>query len=110
VGRATRSPAITAALATAGAEPREIGLVYTSANGDGAREEWERGLLDRALAPYRPPQRSLSVPAGRHSGLAARSVASAATEAGDRLALVHAVARGGNQVAIVVAGSRAPAA
>ena len=110
IGRATRSPAITAALAGAGAEPAEIGIVYTSANGDGPREEWERALLHRALAPHRPPQRSLSLPAGRHGGVAARSVATAATEAGDRLALVHAVARGGNQIAIVVAGPRARAA
>jgi len=110
VGRATRSRAIAAALAGAGAGPADIGLVYTSANGDGPREEWEHGLLDRALAPHRPPQRSLSLPAGRHSGLAARSIAMAATEAGDGLALVHAVARGGNQVAIVVASPRARAA
>jgi 3-oxoacyl-[acyl-carrier-protein] synthase II len=110
IGRATRSPAIAAALAGAGAEPAEIGIVYTSANGDGPREEWERALLHRALAPHRPPQRSLSLPAGRHGGVAARSVATAATEAGDRLALVHAVARGGNQFAIVVAGPRARAA
>lgn len=110
IGRATRSPAIAAALAGAGAEPAEIGIVYTSANGDGPREEWERALLHRALAPHRPPQRSLSLPAGRHGGVAARSVATAATEAGDRLALVHAVARGGNQIAIVVAGPRARAA
>ena len=110
VGRATRSRAIGAALASAGAGPDEIGLVYTSSNGDGPRDEWERVLLDRALAPHRPPQRSLSLPAGRHSGLAARSIATAAAEAGSGLALVHAVARGGNQVAIVVAGSRARAA
>jgi 3-oxoacyl-[acyl-carrier-protein] synthase II len=110
IGRATRSPAIAAALAGAGAEPAEIGIVYTSANGDGPREEWERALLHRALAPHRPPQRSLSLPAGRHGGVAARSIATAATEAGDRLALVHAVARGGNQIAIVVAGPRARAA
>jgi 3-oxoacyl-(acyl-carrier-protein) synthase len=110
VGRSTRSRAIAAALAGAGAGAEQIGLVYTSANGDGPREEWERALLYRALAPHRPLQRSLSLPAGRHSGLAARSVATAATEAGDGLALVHAVARGGNQVAIVVAGSGARAA
>jgi 3-oxoacyl-[acyl-carrier-protein] synthase II len=110
VGRSTRSRAIAAALAGAGASAEQIGLVYTSANGDGPREEWERALLDRALAPHRPLQRSLSLPAGRHSGLAARSIATAATEAGDGLALVHAVARGGNQVAIVVAGSGARAA
>src|SRR5205807_221329 len=106
VGRATRSRAIAAALANAGAGPSEVGLVFTSANGDGPREAWERALLDRALAPHQPPQRSLSLPTGRHSGLAARSIATAATEAGDWLALVHAVARGGNQVAIVIAAAR----
>ena len=110
VGRVARSRAITAALAGAGAEPAQIGLVYTSASGDGPREAWERALVDGALAPHRPPQRSLSLPAGRHSGLAARSVATAAAEAGEGLALVHAVARGGNQIAIVVAGSEARAA
>jgi 3-oxoacyl-[acyl-carrier-protein] synthase II len=110
VGRASRSRAIAAALKDAGAAPGEIGLVYTSASGDAPREAWEQALLDRALGPHRPPRRSPSLPAGRHSGLAARSVASAAAEAGDGLALVHGVARGGNQVAIVVAGSRARAA
>ena len=110
VGRPGHSPAIAAALAGAAAEPAEIGIVYTSANGDGPREEWERALLERALAPHRPPLRSLSLPAGRHAGVAARSVATAATEAGDGLALVHAVARGGTQIAIVVAGPRARAA
>jgi len=110
VGRVARSRAITAALAGAGAEPAQIGLVYTSASGDGPREAWERALVDGALAPHRPPQRSPSLPGGRHSGVAARSVASAATEAGERLALVHAVARGGNHIAIVVAGSGARAA
>jgi 3-oxoacyl-[acyl-carrier-protein] synthase II len=110
VGRAGHSPAIAAALAGAAVDAAEIGIVYTSANGDGPREEWERALLERALAPHRPPQRSLSLPAGRHAGVAARSVATAATETGDGLALVHAVARGGNQIAIVVAGPRARAA
>jgi 3-oxoacyl-[acyl-carrier-protein] synthase II len=104
IGRSAASRAIAAALADAGADPAEVGHVYTSANGDGPREEWERALLDTALAPHRPPKRSLSLPTGRHSGLAARTVATAASEAGDRLALVHSVARGGNQVAIVVAG------
>ena len=106
IGRPARSRAIAVALEESGAGVAEIGCVYTSANGDGPREEWERALLDRALAPHRPPQRALCLPAGRHSGLAARSVATAASEAGDRLGLVHAVARGGNQVAIVVAGPR----
>ncbi|PYM91598.1 MAG: hypothetical protein DME04_18505 [Candidatus Rokuibacteriota bacterium] len=110
IGSTASSRAIAAALEEAGGHAAEVGRVYTSANGDGPREEWERALVDAALAPHRPPYQSPSVPAGRHSGLAAQSVASAASEAGDRLALVHAVARGGNQVAIVVrSASRAGA-
>jgi 3-oxoacyl-[acyl-carrier-protein] synthase II len=104
IGRGADSKAIAAALAEAGAGAEEIGHVYTSASGDAEREAWEDAILDRALAPYQPSRRALSLAAGRHSGLAARVVVTAAAEAGDGLALVHAVARGGNQVAIVVAG------
>jgi len=104
IGRGVDSRAIAAALAEAGVGAEDVGHVYTSASGDAERDEWEEALLDRALAPHQPPRRSLGLAAGRHSGLAARVVATAAAEAGDRLALVHAVARGGNQVAIVVAG------
>jgi len=104
IGRSPRSRAIAAALDEAGASSAEIGCVYTSASGDDRREVWEGALIDSALAPHRPARRSLSLPAGRHSGVAARAVATAASEAGERLALVHAVARGGSQVAIVVAG------
>jgi 3-oxoacyl-[acyl-carrier-protein] synthase II len=104
IGRSTESKAIAAALAEAGVAAADIRHVYTSANGDGPRDQWERALLDRALAPHEPSRRSLGLTAGRHSGLAAWSVAAAAAEATDRPALVHAVARGGNQVAIVVAG------
>jgi 3-oxoacyl-(acyl-carrier-protein) synthase len=104
IGSGADSKAIAAALAEAGAGAEEIGHVYTSASGDAEREAWEEALLDRALAPHQPPRRALSLAVGRHSGLAARVVATAAADAGDGLALVHAVARGGNQVAIVVAG------
>ena len=104
IGSTASSRAIAAALTEAGASAAEVGRVYTSANGDGPREEWERALVDAALAPHRLTHRSLSVPAGRHSGLAAHSVATAASEGRDKLALVHAVARGGNQVAILVRG------
>src|SRR4029453_3161802 len=106
IGQGADSKAIAAALAEGGAAAEEIGPVFTSASGDAEREAWEEALLDRALAPHQPPRRALSLAAGRHSGLAARVVATAAAEASDGLALVHAVARGGNQVAIVVAGPR----
>ena len=108
IGSTASSRAIAAALTEAGASAAEVGRVYTSANGDGPREEWERALVDAALAPHRLTHRSLSVPTGRHSGLAAHSVATAASEGGDKLALVHAVARGGNQVAILVRGPDGP--
>jgi 3-oxoacyl-(acyl-carrier-protein) synthase len=108
IGRRPESKAIAAALAEAGVDAGDIGHVYTSASGDAARDQWERALLDRALGPHEPSRRSLSLTVGRHSGLAARTIAVAAAEATDRLALVHAVARGGNQVAIVVAGPGAP--
>src|SRR5437870_6400023 len=74
IGSTASSRAIAAALTEAGASAAEVGRVYTSANGDGPREEWERALVDAALAPHRPPYQSPSVPAGRHSGLAAQSV------------------------------------
>jgi 3-oxoacyl-(acyl-carrier-protein) synthase len=111
VGRAVRSRAIAAALADAGADAGEIALVHASEGGDGPRAAWERDVIEAALAPHRPPRRATRAPAGRHSGLAARAVTIAAADAGERLALVHAVARGGNHVALVVAGpSRVPAA
>jgi 3-oxoacyl-[acyl-carrier-protein] synthase II len=107
VGRSAGSRAIAAALADADAGAADIGGTYTSADGDGPREEWARALVARALAPHRPAARALSAPAGHHSGIAAATVATAASEAGERLTLVHSVARGGSEIALVVAGPRA---
>src|SRR5207249_4116089 len=46
IGSTASSRAIAAALTEAGASAAEVGRVYTSANGDGPREEWERALVD----------------------------------------------------------------
>ena len=122
IGRAGASPAIAAALEAAGADAASVRWVYASSSGDEARDVWEGRLLDEALAPHRPPRTSLAPLLGRHAGLGALAVAagactarsgllSEAAESGPSLrtvergrGLVHAVARGGTQVALVVDG------
>ena len=124
VGRSDRSPLVARALAKARLSGGDVGWVYNSANGDPARDSWERSLLDRALAPNRPPTTSLSLLAGHHAGMGAMRVAAAAWTARAGLlplvtsrfpsstvevvrvpampGLVHGVARGGNQAALIV--------
>jgi 3-oxoacyl-[acyl-carrier-protein] synthase II len=129
VGRPGPSPAVTEALARAGLDGGEVAWVYASANGDGPRDDWERALLNQALAPHRPPVTTLGMLCGHHAGMGAMRVAAAAWTARSGLlplvsatgagsssvevtrvppeaGLVHSVARGGNQVAIVVGPPR----
>ena len=106
VGRDTASRALAAALEEAGARPADIGRVYASASGDGPRDRWEEALLDAAFGPHRPPRASLSSLVGRHSGTAALSLAAALRAPAGTLALLHAIARGGTQVAMVVRAGR----
>ena len=103
IGRGTGSRAIAAALEQAATQPGAIGRVFASTSGDEPRDRWEDALLDAALAPHRPPRAAMSALVGRHSGAAALSLAAAVRSAGDGApALVHAVARGGTHVALVV--------
>jgi 3-oxoacyl-[acyl-carrier-protein] synthase II len=127
VGRTNRSRVVGAALERAGCGVRDVGWVYASAGADAARDAWERSVLDAALAPHRPPLAALGLVWGQHAGLGALRVAAAAwtarsgllpvitsrheTAAGPGvslsrvspgLGLVHGVARGGGQAAIVV--------
>jgi 3-oxoacyl-(acyl-carrier-protein) synthase len=124
VGRSSNSRVIAAALDHARLAPADIGWIYASASGDIARDAWERSLLERALAPHGPPVTSFGALIGHHSGLGALRVAAAAWTArtgllpvadlsaspkGARVGrvragpgLVHGVARGGAQVALVV--------
>ncbi len=103
VGRDAASRAIAAALDEAGATSGDVGRVWVSASGDGPRDRWEQAILTEALRPARPPQTALASRTGRHAGLGALAVAAAALDdASGGPALVHAVARGGTHVALVV--------
>jgi len=109
VGRGTDSRAIAAALDEAGAAPGDLGRVWISASGDGPRDRWEQALLEASLRPARPPQTALGSRVGRHSGLGALAVAASVLDSSSRgPALVHAIARGGNHVAMVVRSHAAP--
>jgi 3-oxoacyl-[acyl-carrier-protein] synthase II len=118
VSRRCRSAAIPAALEAAGARPGDIGWVYASASGDPARDAWEQRVRESVL----DPGVAVGVPArllGRHAGLGPLRVAAAAWTArsgrlpsaapagglrpvGRGRGLVHALARGGIEVALVV--------
>ena len=118
VGSGAESRAIPKALARARIGADAVGWVYDSASLDPARDEWERAVLETAL-PHRPATVSLASWLGRHAGLGALRVAGAAfTATTGRLpaiggaidvqpgsGLVHALARGGSHVALIVKGS-----
>ena len=107
VGRRTAAPrAIAAALAEAGVAPEAVGSVQLSAAGDALRDRWEQALVAAALGGGPPRAGAPAHLAGRHSGLAALAVAAAAADAAasGAPALVHALARGGTQVCLVVTG------
>lgn len=118
VGRRSRSGAIVAALEAAGTRAEDVGWVYASASGDPARDAWEQRVRESVLGSgvaVGLPARLL----GRHAGLGSLRVAAAAwTARSGRLpaaeaapdlrparrgpGLVHALARGGVEVALVV--------
>jgi len=115
VGRRIASRAVEEALRHAG-RPAP-GWMYVSASGDGRRDAWEARVLSAALGARRPPAVSLAELVGHHAGLGALHVAAAAwtarsgvlpASAGGAPArvsgcgLVHGLARGGSQVALVV--------
>jgi 3-oxoacyl-[acyl-carrier-protein] synthase II len=134
IGRGLESRAVPAALAHAGLPADAIGWVYDSASGDTARDAWVEAVVARALG-RRVPETSLHGLLGHHSGLGTLRVAAAAWTAssrrlprapdsaagGDwsgaaaalpvdgRAGLVHALARGGAEVALVVTGAESPA-
>ena len=113
VGRRVESRSIADALAESGLPGGAIAWAYCSLNGDGPRDAWERALLAQALGPE-VTVASLARHFGQHAGLGALRVAAAAwSAAAGRLVdppidvppgpgLVHGVARGGTQVALVV--------
>lgn len=118
VGRLAASRAVPVALAEAGLDAGAIGWVYASLGGDPARDAWQERVLDDALAPHQPSRASLRARLGEHAAVGVLSVAAAAwtarwgrrpaDEAGRegsgprRCGLVHGLARGGTEVALVV--------
>jgi 3-oxoacyl-[acyl-carrier-protein] synthase II len=103
VGRSSGARAIAAALADAGIGPGALGWVHDSANGDDVRDAWEERLLAAALEPHRPPRTSLARLVGQHAGAGALAVATGALCAPVKgVGLVHALARGGTEVALIV--------
>jgi 3-oxoacyl-[acyl-carrier-protein] synthase II len=122
VGRATRSRAIAEAIERAGGTAP--GWIYASASGDGRRDAWESRVLATALGTT-PPSVSLARRLGHHAGLGALHVAAAVWTARSGLlprvdggapvrvegeGMVHGLARGGGQVALVVGNATVPAA
>lgn len=126
IGRATRSRAVPRALGAAGLDPVAVGWIYGPAGGDDALDRWQERVLEEALGARRPAA-ALARALGQQAALGPLAVAAAAwtagagrlprIEAGDhglRLTpvpvaggpgLVHGLARGGGEAALVVAGS-----
>ena len=99
VGRAQRSHAIAHAIERARLEPASVRWMSPAASGDVARDAWH-DTLEEASAPW---ARSLAVVGerlGQYAGLGPARVAAAALANGP--VLVHAVARGGSDVALIV--------
>lgn len=116
-GRPTGPGAVEAALTAAGLRPARLGWAYVSASGDVARDRWEAAVLDHALGEGRIPRGRLAALAGASAATGGLAVAAASwTARSGRLpstagavqvargpGLVHGLARGGTQVALVVA-------
>jgi 3-oxoacyl-(acyl-carrier-protein) synthase len=130
--RPANGSAIARALALAALPPERITWAYLTGTGDPPLDDWELSLMCSAFGGNRPRLTSLTPLAGDHGGLGALRVAAAAwtartrhlpplaglrdpvradclfatpgaTDPGAGAGLVHGVARGGTQVAIVVA-------
>jgi len=116
IGRSPEGRAIAAALGEAGLERTAIRWVYHAVDGDPERDAWEERLLTAAFGDSRPPRAALTPRLGQHAGGGALTIAAAAdTARSGRLptaggpavvapgvGLVHAVARGGTEIAVVV--------
>jgi 3-oxoacyl-(acyl-carrier-protein) synthase len=118
-------------LTQAGLTPDSVGWAYLSGTGDPLLDDWQLELIRAAFGDHRPSLTSLTPLAGEHAGMGALRVAAAAWTAGTRrlpglpslrepvrddcafatapwspagagAGVVHGVARGGTQVALVV--------
>jgi 3-oxoacyl-[acyl-carrier-protein] synthase II len=115
VGRRTDSPAIAAALAQAGMPVERLGFAYMALNGDAPRDAWERAMVSDGLSSLVPPGVALAPGLGQQAALGPLALGAATwTARTGRMpghaapiaprcpGLVHALARGGNEVALIV--------
>lgn len=104
--RDVRSPVL-ASLAGAGLRAAALGSVWGSGTGDVDLDDWELALLRADLRDHHDllPPRALAGLLGQHGGLGGLRVGAAALAAPTAPALVHALARGGCRVALVLAPS-----
>ena len=122
---------IARALTQAGLAPDSVGWAYLSGTGDPLLDDWQLKLVRWAFGDHLPMLTSLTPLAGDHAGLGGLRAAAAAWTAGTRrlpglpslrepvredclfatapgspagagAGVVHAVARGGTEVALVV--------
>jgi 3-oxoacyl-[acyl-carrier-protein] synthase II len=98
VGRRATPHVVARALTNAGVGAAALRATYAGHNGDARRDAWETRVLE-AAAPGVPAGPSLARQFGQTSALGPLKVLAAA---GAPPALVHGLARGGSEVAIVI--------
>ena len=98
VGRGADGPAIARALDGARVRPAALRAIYTGENGDARRDAWERRVLSGSALSV-PAAAALARLCGQTSALGPLKVLAAT---GTAPALVHGLARGGAQVALVI--------
>jgi 3-oxoacyl-[acyl-carrier-protein] synthase II len=98
VGRRTSAPAVTRALQSADLEPGALRAVYAGENGDVRRDAWEARVLS-GVAPGTARAPAIARQFGQTSAVGPLKVLAAA---GVAPALVHGLARGGAEVALVI--------
>jgi 3-oxoacyl-(acyl-carrier-protein) synthase len=97
VGRTISSRVIRRALGEAAITGAALGRVYTSENGDARCDAWESQVLDAAVGGV--PRAALARRLGQSSALGPLKAVAATTAAP---ALVHGLARGGAEAALVI--------
>jgi len=98
IGRRVSSKVVARALAVAGVPAAGVRAVFTGESGDTRRDAWEARVLE-AGAPRAPRGPALARQFGQSSAVGPLKVLAAA---GQGPALVHGLARGGSEVALVV--------
>jgi len=97
VGRTAPTYVVARALREASIGAGDLARVYTGDNGDAKRDAWEARVLDAVVAG--PPRVALGLRLGQSSALGPlKALAATATAP----ALVHGLARGGAQAALVI--------